>query len=77
VSIQKGTEAAQAYKQIPDPAIQRPWSAALAQLARASNDCIDGIDTIDSTLLDKSASELTAATGDLQKANAAVAKYTS
>ncbi len=57
---------------IPDPTIEQHWSSALSYMNSASTDCVDGINNNDSTLINKSASEITQATTEMTATNTAI-----
>jgi len=65
-------ESAQQYAPIPDPASQVVWGKALAQQARSTADCIAGVDTNSQTLIDRSTTELCAASEFIRQTTAAI-----
>lgn len=73
-SLQTDVESGQAYGPIPAAAVQKPWAAALAQLARASTDCLGGVQGSDSDLLGKAATEITTGTADIKDAVTALSQ---
>lgn len=72
VALQQDVETAHAYAPIPIASAQRPYSAALAQFARASDDCIAGVSTQDAALISKATKELSAGSTDIKNAAAAL-----
>jgi len=56
--IQTDTEAARAYKPIPDQQAQALWAKALAAYARGATDCLSATDRVDASLLGQATDEI-------------------
>jgi len=69
-ALQGDVESAQAYAPIPDAQMQSAWASALAQYARAATDCVAGVDSMDTTVIGRAASELSAGAKFMDQATA-------
>lgn len=66
--LRTDTESLQAYRGVPDGEAETHLAASLAQFARASTDCADGVQVSNGSLLTQSAGELTAGSNEMKLA---------
>ncbi|NUR24778.1 MAG: hypothetical protein HOV83_02825 [Catenulispora sp.] len=64
-SLGDDVEKAQKYRAMPDAEAQKHWSAALALYAKGADDCVDGADHVDAAKMNKSNTEITQGSKEL------------
>lgn len=68
VSLKSDIAGAKSYGPIPAADVQKSWSAGLAEMTKAANDCVRGVDNVDASLIRRSGNELIAGTKDITMA---------